>query len=287
VTAAADPRKLADIVLEARKWAAELRAQEGLQSTPAGLAPLLDALVSLAEDTRMTDSQAARMSWLEMELPREREARVSAERERDEAKRANVILNTRHDAEQHDRISAEAALRAEQAEVALAQARAEELEKALRRIIGPNPTFDPDGQHDYGWENEPPKAFAPRWVRDLANDALVLAASPQAGPNHSNEIDKAIWLAAIDVIPIEDRVEWTRKIRAQYDHIAAQAGEHTERKAAAEQELCRAADAYVWEPTDETMEALRDARAEWQTAVGLWRLARRQAGEHQTQETTT
>lgn len=41
----------------------------------------------------------------------------------------------------------------------------------------------------------------------------------------------------------------------------------------AEQRLCRAADDYVWNPTDETMEQLRLARGEWQAATGIAKLA--------------
>lgn len=37
----------------------------------------------------------------------------------------------------------------------------------------------------------------------------------------SNEVDKAIWIAAIDSIPIEERIEWTRRIRRQYDALTS------------------------------------------------------------------
>jgi hypothetical protein len=45
------------------------------------------------------------------------------------------------------------------------------LEDALRRILGPDPSWDPDAQHDYGFRYDGP--FAPTWVRDIANDVLV------------------------------------------------------------------------------------------------------------------
>lgn len=64
------------------------------------------------------------------------------------------------------------------------QEQLEALRNVLLKIVGPNPNFDPDGQHDYGWEQPPPKPFAPGWVRDLANDALV-ASSPASEPRCS------------------------------------------------------------------------------------------------------
>lgn len=41
----------------------------------------------------------------------------------------------------------------------------------------------------------------------------------------------------------------------------------------AQAQVCDAASAYCWEPTPETMTALRHAVAEWRSSVGLWKLA--------------
>lgn len=45
------------------------------------------------------------------------------------------------------------------------------LENALRRVLGADPNWDADAQHDYGFRYDGP--FAPTWVRDIASDALV------------------------------------------------------------------------------------------------------------------
>lgn len=54
---------------------------------------------------------------------------------------------------------------------------------------------------------------------------------------------------------------------------ASQENPHAARLEKARDALCRIADDYVWNPTPEAMENLRDARGEWQSAVGLYRLA--------------
>jgi hypothetical protein len=48
----------------------------------------------------------------------------------------------------------------------------------------------------------------------------ALAGVPERETAESNDIDKAIWLCALDRVPIEERVEWTRRMRRQYDEIA-------------------------------------------------------------------
>lgn len=54
---------------------------------------------------------------------------------------------------------------------------AERYKAALLAILGPDPSWDADQQHDYGFRYDGP--FAPSWVRDIASNALT-ASGPRS-----------------------------------------------------------------------------------------------------------
>lgn len=59
-------------------------------------------------------------------------------------------------------------------------------------------------------------------VVDAANDDHAkLEAAEADARQRDNEIDKAIWICALDRVAIDERVEWTQRMRRQYDATVA------------------------------------------------------------------
>jgi len=117
-------------------------------------------------------------------------------------------------------------------------------------------------------------AVLPEEYQEIVNVGEELAATRERVAELEAALRQADYLAdlAEDVRNDEPLRAAVREYRKDRAALAGDGG-GASRLHAAEQALCRAADAYVWEPKDETMEALRNARAEWQTATGLAKLA--------------
>lgn len=104
-----------------------------------------------------------------------------------------------------------------------------------------------------------------------ANEVLKSLKYEQGGDNAIEVYDLAL---SIDEQLAEERA-WHPPEKEPVEELEREYTERVSEALAAQKALAEAADAYVWHPTPEAMEELRNARGAWQSAVGLERLAAR------------